>query len=92
MSNAISDMYEISPSRLHCKLISMAKRVINDGEAEILIDQAAPVSGNGASDSFPIWAIIIAVIGGLLLLVAIIALIFFIVKKKSSEREAWEKY
>lgn len=94
--NSFSITYSITSTRISCTLLSLAKkRAISNGQAQVAIGEpgtVAAISNEGSNGSFPIWIIIVAVIGGLILLVALVILVFFVYKKTIGRKAAWEKY
>lgn len=95
MVNRFAAMYDITPSRIACNLLSTTKRAILNGQSEILVGepgtQSVPNTSNSNSGSFPIWIIVAAVVGGIVLLLAIVVIIVFLVKK-GTKKQQWEKY
>lgn len=72
----------------------VARRKRSEEDAEQLTTLTVSLSDGAASNTdggFPIWIIIVAVVGGIVLLLAIAVLAYVVVSKRKN-RNAWEKY
>lgn len=91
MIDGVAALYNIAVSRLTCSMLSLSKRAISDGQAQVLIGE--PGQANSSSAGVAPWVVAVAVVGGIIAVLALAAVIYFLlIYKKGPTDENWEKY